>query len=238
VLVAPTGRAAKRLAELTGHEASTVHRLLELQPGGDPTYDRDNPLDADLVVVDESSIWMINAPGMSPARPSRLRTSAPETMACDMADPVRLPGRGSDSITGATRASVCVVAPLQAPANNIGGSLVRGVRYVVSWGTALAPSTGRIRGKLVSVSAVRLARPNGFAESSVSGYYPSHTPQTPALVSRELGDSRRALTLSGGSHVPCRTVAIVANRASCGSHPMSRSRLRVRRSVWRAVKCP
>ena len=56
VLVAPTGRAAKRLAELTGHEASTVHRLLELQPGGDPKYDRDNPLDANLVVVDESSM--------------------------------------------------------------------------------------------------------------------------------------------------------------------------------------
>ena len=59
VLVAPTGRAAKRLAELTGHEASTVHRLLELQPGGDPTYDRDNPLDADLVVVDEASMMDI-----------------------------------------------------------------------------------------------------------------------------------------------------------------------------------
>jgi exodeoxyribonuclease V alpha subunit len=56
VLVAPTGRAAKRLAELTGHEASTVHRLLELQPGGDPKYDRDHPLDADLVVVDEASM--------------------------------------------------------------------------------------------------------------------------------------------------------------------------------------
>ncbi len=35
ILVAPTGRAAKRLAELTGHEAATVHRLLQLQPGGD-----------------------------------------------------------------------------------------------------------------------------------------------------------------------------------------------------------
>ena len=56
VLVAPTGRAAKRLAELTGHEACTVHRLLELQPGGEAKYDRDNPLDADLVVVDETSM--------------------------------------------------------------------------------------------------------------------------------------------------------------------------------------
>lgn len=56
VLAAPTGRAAKRLAELTGAEASTVHRLLELKPGGDAAYDRDRPLEADLVVVDEASM--------------------------------------------------------------------------------------------------------------------------------------------------------------------------------------
>lgn len=56
VLAAPTGRAAKRLSELTGAEASTVHRLLELKPGGDAAYDRDRPLDADLVVVDEASM--------------------------------------------------------------------------------------------------------------------------------------------------------------------------------------
>ncbi|MFF3649657.1 ATP-dependent RecD-like DNA helicase [Streptomyces sp. NPDC002181] len=56
VLAAPTGRAAKRLAELTGAEASTVHRLLELKPGGDAAYDRERPLDADLVVVDEASM--------------------------------------------------------------------------------------------------------------------------------------------------------------------------------------
>ncbi|MEU5773540.1 ATP-dependent RecD-like DNA helicase [Streptomyces venezuelae] len=56
VLAAPTGRAAKRLAELTGAEASTVHRLLELKPGGDAAYDKERPLDADLVVVDEASM--------------------------------------------------------------------------------------------------------------------------------------------------------------------------------------
>jgi exodeoxyribonuclease V alpha subunit len=56
VLVAPTGRAAKRLAELTGHAAATVHRLLQLQPGGEAKFDRDNPLDADLIVVDEASM--------------------------------------------------------------------------------------------------------------------------------------------------------------------------------------
>jgi exodeoxyribonuclease V alpha subunit len=55
-LVAPTGRAAKRLAELTGQPAATVHRLLQLRPGGEPSFDRDKPLDVDLLVVDEASM--------------------------------------------------------------------------------------------------------------------------------------------------------------------------------------
>jgi exodeoxyribonuclease V alpha subunit len=56
VLAAPTGRAAKRLEELAGLEAATLHRLLQLRPGGDAAFDRDHPLDADLVVVDEASM--------------------------------------------------------------------------------------------------------------------------------------------------------------------------------------
>ena len=55
VLVAPTGRAAKRLSELTGHQASTVHRLLACGPVGSQLRP-ENPLDADLVVVDEASM--------------------------------------------------------------------------------------------------------------------------------------------------------------------------------------
>jgi exodeoxyribonuclease V alpha subunit len=56
MLAAPTGRAAKRLGELAGLEAATLHRLLQLRPGGDAAFDRDHPLDADLVVVDEASM--------------------------------------------------------------------------------------------------------------------------------------------------------------------------------------
>jgi exodeoxyribonuclease V alpha subunit len=56
VLAAPTGRAAKRLSELAGLEAATLHRLLQLRPGGDAAFDRDHPLDADLLVVDEVSM--------------------------------------------------------------------------------------------------------------------------------------------------------------------------------------
>jgi exodeoxyribonuclease V alpha subunit len=56
LLAAPTGRAAKRLSELAGLEAATLHRLLQLRPGGDAAFDRDHPLDADLLVVDEASM--------------------------------------------------------------------------------------------------------------------------------------------------------------------------------------
>jgi exodeoxyribonuclease V alpha subunit len=56
VLAAPTGRAAKRLSELAGMEAATLHRLLQLRPGGEAAFDRDHPLDADLVIVDEASM--------------------------------------------------------------------------------------------------------------------------------------------------------------------------------------
>ena len=56
-LAAPTGRAAKRLGEATAYEATTIHRLLEYQPheGGFARH-ADNPLDADLVVIDEASM--------------------------------------------------------------------------------------------------------------------------------------------------------------------------------------
>ncbi len=55
-LTAPTGRAAKRLSEATTHEASTIHRLLQLQPGGVAQLDEGNPIPADLVIVDEVSM--------------------------------------------------------------------------------------------------------------------------------------------------------------------------------------
>lgn len=60
LLAAPTGRAAKRMTELTGREAKTLHRLLEVQWGeGDkPYFDRNerNPLSCDVVIVDEMSM--------------------------------------------------------------------------------------------------------------------------------------------------------------------------------------
>jgi exodeoxyribonuclease V alpha subunit len=56
-LCAPTGRAAKRMTEATGFEAKTIHRLLEVdQKGGGFKRGSDNPLERDLLVVDETSM--------------------------------------------------------------------------------------------------------------------------------------------------------------------------------------
>jgi len=55
-LCAPTGRAARRLEEATGHPAQTIHRLLEWMPGREPTFKPGHPLPADLAIVDESSM--------------------------------------------------------------------------------------------------------------------------------------------------------------------------------------
>ncbi|MCL6270779.1 ATP-dependent RecD-like DNA helicase [Sansalvadorimonas sp. 2012CJ34-2] len=56
-LCAPTGRAAKRLSESTGQEATTIHRLLDFDPSAfDFKRNADNPLETDLLVVDESSM--------------------------------------------------------------------------------------------------------------------------------------------------------------------------------------
>lgn len=55
-LCAPTGRAARRMEEATGHEAKTIHRLLEWMPGREPAFKPGHPLPVELVIVDESSM--------------------------------------------------------------------------------------------------------------------------------------------------------------------------------------
>ena len=56
-LCAPMGRAAKRMTEATGYEAKTIYRLLEVDPrSGGFRRSEDNPLDCDLLVVDEASM--------------------------------------------------------------------------------------------------------------------------------------------------------------------------------------
>ncbi len=60
LLAAPTGRAAKRMSELTGYEAKTIHRLLEVAYSSDNrlvfVHNENNPLDCDAIIIDEMSM--------------------------------------------------------------------------------------------------------------------------------------------------------------------------------------
>jgi len=71
-LCAPTGRAAKRMTEATGFEAKTIHRLLEVDPkGGGFKRGDDNPLDCDLLVVDETSMVDVMMQALMKAVPDK-----------------------------------------------------------------------------------------------------------------------------------------------------------------------
>ncbi len=62
-LASPTGRAAKRLAETTGVDASTIHRMLGYSPDGGFEHDESDPLPIDMLVVDEASmldLWLFH----------------------------------------------------------------------------------------------------------------------------------------------------------------------------------
>lgn len=83
-LCAPTGRAAKRMGESTGQRAQTIHRLLEFLPAGGFKRGRHQPLETDLVIVDEIS--MVDVPLMAalcralPSRGSLLLVGDPDQL--------------------------------------------------------------------------------------------------------------------------------------------------------------
>ena len=101
LLAAPTGRAAKRMTEATGYEAKTIHRLLELN--GAPDDDRgimgmrfekgeENPLDADAIIIDETSmvdIYLIHA---------LLKAVSPGTRLILVGDVNQLPSVGAGNV--------------------------------------------------------------------------------------------------------------------------------------------
>jgi exodeoxyribonuclease V alpha subunit len=99
-LAAPTGRAAKRLGEATVHEAMTIHRLLEYQPH-EHGFARNpqNPLDADMVVIDEAS--MVDSELFT----SLLAALRPGVQLCLVGDVDQLPSVGAGAVLADTIAS-------------------------------------------------------------------------------------------------------------------------------------
>jgi exodeoxyribonuclease V alpha subunit len=93
LLAAPTGRAAKRMSETTGHEARTLHRLLEFTPKSN-AFARGpaNPLEGDIVIVDEAS--MLDTAMMY----SLLRALPPQSQLVLVGDVDQLPSVGPGSV--------------------------------------------------------------------------------------------------------------------------------------------
>ena len=95
VLCAPTGRAAKRMSEATGAEAKTIHRLLEFSgESGTFTRTEENPLEADCVIADETS--MIDLMLMR----ALLRAIKPGTRLILVGDADQLPSVGAGNVLG------------------------------------------------------------------------------------------------------------------------------------------
>ncbi len=95
LLCAPTGRAAKRMSEATGLESKTIHRLLSFDPvSGRFRHDEDNPLDCDLLVVDETSmvdVFLMN---------SLLKALPERAAAFFVGDKDQLPSVGPGNVLG------------------------------------------------------------------------------------------------------------------------------------------
>lgn len=107
LLAAPTGRAAKRMTETTGCEASTIHRLLEVS--GNPEEEsvggfqrnEENPLDTDVLIIDEVS--MVDLPLMN----ALLKAIIPGTRLILVGDQNQLPSVGPGSVLKDIIASRC-----------------------------------------------------------------------------------------------------------------------------------
>ncbi|WP_346663377.1 ATP-dependent RecD-like DNA helicase [uncultured Merdimonas sp.] len=98
LLAAPTGRAAKRMTETTGYEASTIHRLLEVSGGpeeeasGGFQRNEEHPLDTDVLIIDEVS--MVDLPLMN----ALLKAVVPGTRLILVGDQNQLPSVGPGSV--------------------------------------------------------------------------------------------------------------------------------------------
>ncbi len=105
LLAAPTGRAARRMAEATGHEAKTLHRLLEYSPADDGFHrDEQEPLEAAAVVVDEASMVDLQL------FVALLRAVAPGTRLLLVGDADQLPSVGAGNVLSDLLRSGAVVA--------------------------------------------------------------------------------------------------------------------------------
>jgi exodeoxyribonuclease V alpha subunit len=119
VLASPTGRAAKRLAEATGRAAKTIHRLLEFNPGEGFGRHENNPLDADMVIIDEASMLDLMLTN------NLLKAISPDSHLLLVGDVDQLPSVGAgDVLRDLIASGVSPVIRLQTIFRQAAGSLI------------------------------------------------------------------------------------------------------------------
>jgi exodeoxyribonuclease V alpha subunit len=118
-LAAPTGRAAKRQTEATGRPARTIHRLLEFQPGVGFGRHQDNPLEADMVIIDEASMVDLLLAG------NLLKAIPPDSHLLLVGDIDQLPSVGAgDVLRDLIASGVPAVVQLETIFRQAAGSLI------------------------------------------------------------------------------------------------------------------
>jgi len=128
-LASPTGRAAKRLSEATGRPAKTIHRLLGYSPREGFGFNEDNPLDVDMLIVDEVSMLDLVLSY------NLLKALAPETHLMLVGDVDQLPSVGAgDVLRDLIRSGKPHVTRLAVIFRQAGGSLIISNAHKVNQG--------------------------------------------------------------------------------------------------------
>ncbi len=205
-LCAPTGRAAKRLAEATGIEARTIHRMLEFQPGrGGFARNERNPLDHDLLVVDECS--MVDVPLMH----GLLRAHPPRAALLLVGDADQLPSVGPGSLLAhLIESRICPVVRLTEIFRQAAASRIIAAAHAINAGRmpdldAADPGAdfhffpreepGAIASTVISLVAGRISKKTGLPHRDIQVLCPMHrgplgTREINAALQRELNPPR------------------------------------------------
>lgn len=176
LLVAPTGRAAKRMQEATGYTGRTIHRAIGMGPDGQALYRDDNPLSAKLIVVDETSmvdVYVANA---------LLRAVAAGTRIIIVGDPDQLPSVGPGTVLGdIIESGVIPVAKLKKIFRQGEGSAITLGAHAINQGEI--PQCGdRLEDELVFIDAEKYRMSNETVEKTCFRLIQDHL--YPELVNR------------------------------------------------------
>ncbi len=157
LLVAPTGRAAKRMQEATGFVGKTIHRAIGMGPDGEASYREDNPLEARLVVVDETSmvdVYVANA---------LVRALAAGTRLIIVGDPDQLPSVGPGTVLAdVIDANVVPVARLTKIFRQGAGSAIAQGAHAINHGQ-MPLCSDNLDDELVFLDAQQYCRPTESA---------------------------------------------------------------------------